>query len=68
MLGLPEKKAPATNICLNTKKHLTFFPRTIGNNFKENFVNLASGLVKKLLGPAAKFGIPSKRQYYKRKK
>ena len=30
-LGLPDKKAPSTSICLNTKKELTFSPRGIAN-------------------------------------
>ena len=62
-LGLPDKKAPTTSICLNTKSDLTFSPRIIANTFKKHFANLASDLVKKLLGPTAKFGIPSMRQY-----
>ena len=64
-LGLPNKKAPTTSICLNTKKELTFSPRTIANTFKKHFANLASDLVKKLPDPTGKFGIPSVRQYYK---
>ena len=46
-LRLPDKKAPTTRTCLNTKK-LTFCPRTIANIFKKHFANLASDLVKKL--------------------
>ena len=64
-LGLPNKKAPTTSICLNTKKELTFSPRTIAYTFKKDFANLASDLVKKLLYPVGKFGIPSVRQYDK---
>ena len=64
-LSLANKKVPTTSICLNTKKELTFSPWTIAYTFKKDFVNLASDLVKKLLDPARKFGIPSVRQYYK---
>ena len=44
-MGLPDKKAPTTSICLNTKKELTFSTRTIANTFKKHFENLASDLV-----------------------
>ena len=64
-LGLPEKKAPTTSICLNMKNELTFSPRTIANTFKKHFANLASDLVKKLPDATEKFGMPSVRQYYK---
>ena len=64
-LGLPDKKAPTTSICLNTKKKLTFSPRTIANTFKKHFANLASDLVEKLPHPTGKFEIPSVSQYYK---
>ena len=64
-MGLPDKKASATSICLNSKKELTFSPRTIANTFEKHFAHLASNLVKKLLDPTGKFGIPSVRQYYK---
>ena len=47
------------------KKELTFSPRTITNIFKKHFANLASDLLKKLLDPTGKFGIPSVGQYYK---
>ena len=56
-MGLPDKKAPTTSICLNTKKDLTFSPRSIANTFKKHFANLASDLVKKHPDPAGKFGI-----------
>ena len=49
-------------ICLNTKKELTFSPRTIANTFKKRFADLASDLVKKLPDPTRKSGIPSVRQ------
>ena len=65
-LGLPDKKAPTTHICLNTKKELTFSPRAIANTFKKPFANLASDLVKMLPDPTTgKFQILSVRQYYK---
>ena len=48
ILGLPDKKAPTSSICLNMKKELTFSPRTIANTFKKHFANLANDLVKKL--------------------
>ena len=64
-LGLPDKKAPTTSICLSTKKELTFSPRTIANTFKKHFSNLVSDLVKNLPDPTGKFGIPSVRQYFK---
>ena len=41
-MGLSDK-----GICVSTKKELIFSPRTIGNNFKKHFPNLASDLVKK---------------------
>ena len=43
-LGLPDKKAPTTSICLNTEKELTFSPRTIANTFKKHFANFVSDL------------------------
>ena len=64
-MGLPDKKAPTTSICLNTRKELIFSQWTIANTFKKHFANLASDLVKKLLDPTGKFGIPLVRQYYK---
>ena len=51
----PNKKAPAASICLNTKKELTFSPRTITNIFKKDFANLASGFVKKHSDTTGKF-------------
>ena len=64
-MGVPDKKASTTSICLNTKNELTFSPRTIVNPFKKHFANLARYLVKKLPDPTGKFGIPSVRQCYK---
>ena len=64
-LGLPDKKAPTTSICLNTKKELTFSSSTIANSFKNHFTNLASDCVKKLPDATRKLGIPSVCQYYK---
>ena len=64
-LGLPDKKAPRTSLCLNKKNELTFSPRTIANTFKKHFANFSSDLVKKLPDPTGKFGIPTVRQYYK---
>ena len=43
-IDLPDKKATTTSIYLNTKKQVTFSPRTITNTFKKYFVNLASDL------------------------
>ena len=64
-LGLPNKKAATTSICLNTKKQLTFSPRTNANSFKKHFANLVSDLFKNLPDPTGKFGITSVHQYYK---
>ena len=64
-LGLPDKKAATTSICLNTKKKLTFPPRTIANTFENHFANLVSDLVEKLPHPTGKFEILSVHQYYK---
>ena len=64
-MGLSDKKATTTSICLNTKNELTFSPRTIANTFKKHFANLASDLVKKLPNHTEEFRIPSVRQYYK---
>ena len=63
-IGLPNKKAPTTSICLNTKKELTFSPRTITNIFKKHFPNPENDLVKKLPDPTGT-GILLVRQYYK---
>ena len=65
-LGLPDKKAATTSLCLNTKKELTFSSRTIANNFKNYFTNLASDRVKKLPDATEKLGITSVHQYYKK--
>ena len=65
-LGLRDKKAPTTSICLNTKKELTFSSSTIANNFKNHFTNLASDRVKKLPDATEKLGITSVHQYYKK--
>ena len=62
-LGLPDKNAPTTSVCLNTL--LTFFSRTIANTFKKHFANLASDSVKKPSDPIGKFRIPSVHQCYK---
>ena len=64
-MGLQDKKAPTTRICLNTKKELTFSSRTTANNFKNHFTNLASDRARKLLDATGKLGIPSAHQYYK---
>ena len=64
-MGLQDKKAPTTRICLNTKKELTFSSRTTANNFKNHFTNLASDRASKLLDATGKLGIPSVHQYYK---
>ena len=45
-MGLPDKKAPTTNICCSAKEELRFSPRTIANTFKKHFANFASDLVK----------------------
>ena len=37
---LPDKKAPTTKICRNTKKEMTFSPRTIANIFEKHLANL----------------------------
>ena len=50
-LGLPDKRSPSTNICLEAKYGLTFDPYTISEVFKKIFSNLANNLVQKL--PAA---------------
>ena len=62
-LDLPGKNGPTTSICLNTKKGMTFPPRTIAKSFKKHIVNHASYLAKKLPDPTAKVGISSVRQY-----
>ena len=59
---LPDKKAPTTKICRNTKKEMTFSPRTIANIFEKHLANFASDPVKKLLHPTGKLAIL--RQYY----
>ena len=61
-LGLSDKKAPATRVCLNMKKELTFTPRRIANTFKKHFKNVASDVVKNLPDPTGKFRIPLVRQ------
>ena len=64
-MGLLDKKAPTTSICLNTKEELTFSPRTIASTCKKHYANLASDLVKKIPDPTVIFGISSVRQYCK---
>ena len=39
-LGLPDKRSPSTNICLEAKNGLTFDPFTISEVFKYSFLIL----------------------------
>ena len=55
-LGLPDKRSPSTNICLEAENGLTFDPYTISDVFKKIFSDLANDLVQKLLAAANKFG------------
>ena len=63
-LGLPDKRSPSTNICLEAKNKLTFEPYTISEVFKKLFSNLANDLVQKLPEAAKKFGNKSVENYY----
>ena len=63
-LGLPGKRSPSTNICLETENGLTFDPYTISEMFKKLFSNLANDLVQKLPAAANKFGNKSVEDYY----
>ena len=45
-LGLPDKKAPTTSICLNSKKSWHFHPGQSQILLKKHFLNLANDLVK----------------------
>ena len=63
-LGLPDKRSPSTNICLEAENGLTFDPYTISEMFKKLFSNLANDLVQKLPAAANKFGNKSVEDYY----
>ena len=67
-LGLPDKRSPSTNICLEVKNGLTFDPYTISEVFKKLFSNLANAnlanLVQKLPAAAKTFGNKSVEDYY----
>ena len=63
-LGLPDKRSPSTNICLETENGLTFDPYTISEMFKKLFSNLANDLVQKLSTAPNKFGNKSVEDYY----
>ena len=62
-LGLPDKRSPSTNICLDAKNGLTFEPFTISEVFKKSFSNLANHLVQKLLVAAKKIHKESVEDY-----
>ena len=62
-LGLPDKRSPSTNICLEAKYGLTLDPYTISEVFKKIFSNLANNLVQKLPAAAKKFGNKSVEDY-----
>ena len=61
-LGLPDKRSPSTNICLEAKNGLINL-YTISERFKK-FSNLAKDLVQKILMAAKKFGNKSVGDYY----
>ena len=63
-LGLPDKRSPSTNICLEAKYGLTFDPYTISEVLKKFFSNLANNSVQKLPVAAKKFGNKSVEDYY----
>ena len=63
-LGLPDKRSPFANICLEAKNGLTFDPCTISEVFKKLFSNLANDLVQKLPAAAKMFGNKSIEDYY----
>ena len=63
-LGLPYKRLPSTNICLEARNGLTFDPYTISEVFKKLFSNLANDLVQKLPATAKKFVNKSVGNYY----
>ena len=63
-LGLPNKRSPSTNICLEAKYGLTFDPYILSEVFKKIFSNLANNLVQKLPAAAKKFGNKSVEDYY----
>ena len=63
-LGLPDKRSPSTNICLETENGLTFDPYTISEMFKKLFSKLANELVQKLPAVANKFDNKSVEDYY----
>ena len=63
-LGLPDKRSPSTNICLEAENGLTFDLYTISEMFKKLFSNLANDLVQKLPAAANKFGNKSAEDYY----
>ena len=66
-IRLPDNKASTRNVCINMEKELNLSPRTIANTHKEHFVILVSDFAKKPPEPTGKLGIPSVRQYIKRK-
>ena len=63
-LGLPDKRSPSTNICLEAKNGLILDPSAISEVFKKLFSNLANGLVQKLPAAAKKFDNKSVEDYY----
>ena len=55
-LGLPGKRSPSTNICLEAENGLTFDPYTISELLKKLISNLANDLAQKLPAAANKLG------------
>ena len=56
MLGLPNKNAPSSNICLGESNSVLFDKKENAETFKTNYENLASDLVDKLSLPTNNFG------------
>ena len=63
-LGLPDKRSPSTNICLEAKNGLIFDPSAISEVIKQLYSNLANDLVQKLPAAAKKFDNKSVEDYY----
>ena len=63
-LGLPDKRSPSTNICLEAKNGLIFDPSATSEVFKKLFSNLANDLVQKFPAAAKKFDNKSGEDYY----
>ena len=64
-LGLPDKNAPSSKICLGTNDKISFENKENAETFKIFYENLATDLVNKLPLPTNKFNKEKVRDYYR---